>query len=321
MKPRTFNNTMKPLYLFLLLFLPGFMRVSAQLNNPVIARDFPDPTVMRFNGAWYVYATQGKSTIQAARSTDLQHWEDLPDAMPQKPSWGNEHFWAPHVLYDARIKKYVMFYSAESTDEKTGKCLGVAFADKPEGPFKDKGSPLICGETFVNIDPYAFRDPATGKNLLIWGSGHQPIRIQEMNSDWSDFLPGSKAKDLLFPDQETRYTKLIEGAWIDQHKGYYYLYYSGDNCCGDKADYAVLVARSKTVEGPYVTFGAASGTGKSAILESKQKWLAPGHNSILHDKGKTWIAFHAIEQENRKKGRQMLIAPLFYRNGWPQVSW
>ncbi|WP_129714144.1 glycoside hydrolase family 43 protein [Pedobacter sp. SYP-B3415] len=313
---------MKAIAILSILLFAGLGRGYAQIQNPVIARDFPDPTVVQFNGVWYVYATEGKSNIQAARSTDLQNWQELPDVLPEKPSWASGHFWAPHVIYDARLKKYVLFYSGESTDDKTGKCLGIAYADKPEGPFKDKGSPLICGETFVNIDPFALRDSAAGKNLLIWGSGFQAIRLREMNADWSDFAPGSTARDLLPPGQESRYTRLIEGAWIDHHDGYYYLYYSGDNCCGDKADYAVLVARSIKVEGPYETRGQVSGSGSSAILESRGKWVAPGHNSILRDrKGRTWIAFHAIDRDARKKGRQMLLARLNYEKGWPRVTW
>src|SRR3712207_7854306 len=37
--------------------------------------------------------------------------------------------------------------------------LGVAVAEKPQGPFRDVGAPLDTGEAEENIDPMVFRDP------------------------------------------------------------------------------------------------------------------------------------------------------------------
>jgi hypothetical protein len=296
-----------------------------QLKNPVIAADFPDPTVVLFGKYYYAYATQGKSNIQAARSLDLQYWEVLPDVLPEKPNWANTHFWAPHVLFDPGLKKYVLFYSGESNDEQTGKCLGVAYSDSPEGPFIDKGSPLLCGAGFINIDPMAIIDPATKKKLLYWGSDSKPLKVQEMSADWSSFLPGSKPKELIWANGEKNYTRLIEGAWLDIDRGQYYLYYSGDNCCGTNANYALLVARSNHALGPFEPMGHRLPVKSSVILEKDSAWLAPGHNSIFKDKeGNKWIAYHAIKADpaDPKKvsgGRQMLIKRIYYKDGWPIV--
>jgi arabinan endo-1,5-alpha-L-arabinosidase len=314
----------RQLILVSLFFCTTYMQSAAQsaIKNPVINQDFPDPTVMRFNGKYYGYATEGKDKlIQVAESSDLQHWKIIGGALDAKPAWAKEHFWAPHVLFDPVIKKYVLFYSAESTDTSTGKCLGIAFADEPTGPFIDKGSPLLCGESFVNIDPMAIIDTSTGKKLLYWGSAFKPIKVQEMNDDWTSFKKGSKAKDLVMPGKEKEYTRLIEGAWVDYHQGYYYLYYSGDNCCGEKANYAVLVARSTNATGPFTTFAEANGKGSSVVLEKNKEWIAPGHNSIVRDhQGRTWIAYHAIKAPNTgKTGRVFCISPLIYKNGWPMV--
>lgn len=298
--------------------------------NPVLNHDFPDPTVVFAGGRYYAYATQsgwdGKTVnIQVASSEDLQHWQLVGDALPQKPAWADttQDFWAPHVLWDGELKKYVLFYSGESNDTATGKCLGVAYADHPQGPFVDKGTPLLCGDSFVNIDPMAFVDARTGKKLLYWGSGFQPIVVQEMKADWSGFAPNSSAKAVVWPGKEPQYTNLIEGAWVDFHDGHYYLYYSGDNCCGSKANYAVMVARAEDPLGPFVRLGEANGTGRSTILVKDSTWLAPGHNSVIQDqKGQRWIAYHAIYRGSEKsygKGRLMLVRPLVYRNGWPQV--
>jgi arabinan endo-1,5-alpha-L-arabinosidase len=279
---------------------------------------------------YYAYGTNttvdGKLiNIQVATSSDLVKWKIIGDAMPRKPVWAVTDFWAPHVIYDKVLKKYTLFYSGESVEKKTGKCLGVAFSDRPEGPFTDKGSPLLCGEGFVNIDPMAFIDPKTGKKLLYWGSGFQPIKVQELENDWTAFKPGTSAKPIVWPGKERNYTALIEGGWLDYHQGRYYLYYSGDNCCGDKANYAVMVARADNPFGPFVRFGEANGRGTSAILEKDSNWLAPGHNSIVRDShGVSWIAYHAIAIKDKKpdlaKGRVMLIDKIVYESGWPVIS-
>jgi arabinan endo-1,5-alpha-L-arabinosidase len=310
----------KPFWAIIIL-LSLFSGALAQIKNPVIDADFPDPTVVRFGKFYYAYATQGKSHIQAARSADLQHWEMLQDVLPQAPVWADKHYWAPHVLYDASIKKYILFYSGESIDDKTGKCLGVAFADKPEGPFIDKGTPLLCGDGFINIDPMAMIDPKTKKKLLYWGSGFKPLKVQEMADDWKTFKAGTKPKDTVWPKKENQYTNLIEGSWVDMQDGKYYIYYSGDNCCGANANYAVLVARADNTFGPFTPLGQANSTGISAILEKDSTWLAPGHNSIFTDtKGDKWIAYHAIDRKNPNKGRVMCLKRIAYVNGWPVVK-
>ncbi len=307
--------------------------VDFNKGNPVINTTFADPTVISIStGKYYAYATQGNQegkmqNIQVASSNDLLHWKMEGDALPQKPAWADKtsSFWAPHVLYDAAIKKYVMFFSSATNDTTMGKCIGVAFADLPAGPFIDKGSPLICGEGFVNIDPMAMVDPATGKKLLFWGSGFQPIKVQELTNDWKNFKPGSTALPLVAPATEKDYTILLEGAWVDYQDGEYYLYYSGDNCCGDKAHYAVMVARADNAMGPYQRLGEINKTGSSVILEQDAAWLAPGHNSIVADsKGQKWIAYHAINkktltEENGDSKRVMLIKRIEYKNGWPVV--
>ncbi len=311
----------------------GINKSVISLNNPVFDQNFPDPTVIKAAGKYYAYATQSTVNekalnIQVASSADLQHWTLEGDALPVKPSWANNSFWAPHVLYDSFMKKYVMFYSGETPEENIGKCIGVAFADKPTGPFTDKGTPLVCGAGFINIDPMAFADPETGKKALYWGSDFQPLKVQELSDDWSSFKPGTSPKPIIFPGKDKDYSQLIEASWIDYNDGKYYLYYSGDNCCGSQANYAVMVAKADNIFGPFERYSERNGTGSSAILIKDSAWSAPGHNSVFtDDNGNKYIAYHAISRRHLKqeseaeKGhrRVMCISPLTYKNGWPQT--
>jgi arabinan endo-1,5-alpha-L-arabinosidase len=306
--------------------------VAGTYLNPVLDADFPDPVVLKApDGFYYAYATQteigGKwVNIQLARSPDLVNWRHLGDALPAKPVWASktQDFWAPHVARHGDT--YYMYYSAkpDTADERHGLCLGVATAGGPLGPFVDIGKPLQCGEGFVNIDPMAFDDPATGKRLLYWGSGFQPIKVQELGHDRLSFAPGSKPVDLVpvVKDDPNEYERLVEGAWVIHRGGWYYLFYSGNNCCGKDAHYAVLVARSRSATGPFQKFG-------SAILEARGTWFAPGHNSTITDAaGREWIVYHAVDLRRARTKptddintrRILLIDPIEWHDGWPRIE-
>lgn len=299
-------------------------------TNPVYDADFADPTVIKApDGYYYVYGTNtevnGKTmNIQVGRSKNLVNWEHVGDALPNKPGWANKDFWAPHVLYDDVNKTYYLYYSGESISEAEGKCLGVATSKSPVGPFVDKGEPLLCGKSFESIDPMAFDDPATGKKLLYWGSAHLPIKVQELSDDRLSFKPDSSPVDVVHAihnNDPANYQNLVEGAWVVLRDGYYYLFYSGDNCCGDKAHYAVMVARSRSATGPFETLAEATGKENSVILERNERWIAPGHNSIItDDAGQEWIVYHAIDANKRNEGRVMLMDKMTYREGWPVIE-
>ncbi|HEX7177054.1 MAG TPA: glycoside hydrolase family 43 protein [Pyrinomonadaceae bacterium] len=333
----------------------GAAASSATYANPVFDEDFPDPTVIRASDGWfYAYATTTNIGgrvyhIQAARSRDLVSWERLPDVLPAKPAWSSQHdlLWAPDVhqrgrtfylyfsnrLNDDLAARFKRENNAESSKEDVF-CLGVATARLPIGPFTDSGRPLKCGLSFVNIDPMAFDDPRTGRKYLFWGSGFQPIRVQELAADRLSFKAGSRPVELVAASKDLPYQTLIEGAWVVYRGGFYYLFYSGENCCHgplQQIKYAVLVARARQVEGPYQTLAQARGGRSSAILERSDAWIAPGHNSIVEDDaGQSWIVYHAIDvkrpymtatlKDDRNVRRVMLLDRLAYRGGWPFVE-
>ncbi|HYI39073.1 MAG TPA: glycoside hydrolase family 43 protein [Allosphingosinicella sp.] len=304
----------------------------ATFANPVIDADFPDPAILRAkDGFYYAYATQTERdgrwvNFQVARSRDLVSWEALGDALPVKPAWASrtQDFWAPHVAEHRGL--YYLYYSARPdealADDKKGLCLAVATSSRPEGPFTDMGRPLRCGPGFVNIDPMSYDDPATGKRLLYWGSGFAPIKVQELAPDRLSFAAGSAPVDLIRADAGTDYRKLVEGAWVVLRGGYYYLFYSGDNCCGKGVHYAVMVARSRSATGP---FEPRPGT----LIERGGKWIGPGHNAVIDDaSGESWIVYHAVDAARPRTKptdevntrRVMLVDRIVWEDGWPRVN-
>ena len=303
--------------------------------NPVLDQDFPDPSVIQASGRYYAYGTQGGNpvrNIQVATSADLIHWQVVGDALLLKPAWASrtQDFWAPDVM--AADGRYYLYYSAKPdsalTDKTRGLCLAVAIADRPEGPFRDSGRPLQCGEGFVNIDPHAFDDPTTGKRLLYWGSGFGPIKVRELGPDRMSFAAGSAERPLVATiktHDEREYRRLVEGAWVMRRGGFYYLFFSGDNCCGPKAHYAVMVGRSRSAMGPFEVRPRPL----YLVVEGNASWVAPGHNSVVTDAaGRDWLFYHGVDRgrpraqptDEVNTRRVMLMDRLVWRNGWPEVA-
>jgi arabinan endo-1,5-alpha-L-arabinosidase len=312
--------------------------VATTYVNPILDADFPDPAVIEApDGFYYAYATQTLRdgqwiNIQVARSRDLVDWEYLGDALPEKPSWALEtqDFWAPSLIYDGST--YFMYYSATPDDCRDGPdhALAVATSQTPAGPFVDIGRPFLAGKGFHNIDPMAYDDPATGKRLLYWGSGFEPLKVRELAPDRISFAAGSKPIDLIWPNGKNGgFPRLVEASWVIRHEDYYYLFYSGDNCCGPHAEYGVMVARSKSATGPFETLEQAKGVPHSLMLFKSERWLAPGHNSVVTDKsGDEWIVYHAIDvnrprqtqQDEINSRRILLIDKIEWKDGWPHVG-
>ena len=332
-------SLIKKVYIVILILASASLSYSQTYTNPIWDANAPDPTVIHASdGKYYAYTTQGvgpdgnRCRLQVLSSSDMVHWEHLGDALPDPPSWARTtyNFWAPHVM--EANGKYYMYYSAEPDPEvKTGKdlglCLAVAVSDTPEGPFKDSGRPLVSGDSFINIDPMAFKDPVSGRHYLYWGSGFEPLKVRELSDDLMSFRKRSKVKELVYPFKKS-YQFLVEGSWVIYKDGWYYLFFSGDNCCGEKAHYAVMVARSKSPEGPFEVLKDKE-EGDRPILQAGGKWIAPGHNSVIEDAdGALWIIYHAIDKDNRYTDlehhagdiRVMMMDRLLFKDGWPVID-
>ncbi|MBW8872400.1 MAG: family 43 glycosylhydrolase, partial [Leifsonia sp.] len=112
---------------------------SSTESSPSIAPfqidgDFPDPGALVVGDRVYAYGTNTPSVnVQVATTDDMKTWKlSDKDALPELPSWAAPgKTWAPGPakLADGR---FALYFTASDTASKY-QCIGVAFADKPEG--------------------------------------------------------------------------------------------------------------------------------------------------------------------------------------------
>ena len=124
-------------------------RPERTYRNPIIDRIGPaDPAVIRHDGKYYLYPTLDGKGYDVFVSDDLVHWEQKPKCFTD-PRGGA---WAPDVFHDQKGDgKFYLYYTVDRPGG--GKQIGVAAADGPLGPFKDRGN--LADRA---IDAHMFRD-------------------------------------------------------------------------------------------------------------------------------------------------------------------
>ena len=141
-------------------------------RNPVVSFSLPDPTVVKADdGYFYLFATEDIRNMPIYRSDNLVDWEFLGTAFTEstRPTFEpNGGLWAPDI--SIINGKYVLHYSMSVWGGEWTCGIGVATADKPEGPFTDHGKLFRSNEIDVqnSIDP--FYNQKDGANYLFWGS-------------------------------------------------------------------------------------------------------------------------------------------------------
>ena len=284
--------------LVLLLLLPLATPAPSRFTNPVTRVDAPDPGVVRFGDTFYMVTTGGASGFGAfpiRTSTDLVHWQRAGAIFPTEaslPAWSDgSAYWAPElhrIATNASGRPYRAYYTVRNATGVLS--IGVATAAAPEGPYVDSGKALVL-EDVGAIDATFFVDRFSGggdngsPQYLIWktdgNSVGEPchIKIRRLDDDGTGFAAGSEAAMLLTNDQPWE-GMVTEAPWVIHHAGEYFLFYSGSSYAD--SEYAVGVARSASITGPYRKACAPilsqyASDAKSAV----RKFIGPGHCSVL----------------------------------------
>jgi beta-xylosidase len=307
-------------YLWLIFLV--FNSPAQTYTNPVIAGDFPDPSVIRVGEDYYATATTGgwSPFFSIAHSRDLVNWKIVGSVFPKKPTWAKGDFWAPEIAEDEG--KFYIFYTARRDDGKGKKgtlCVAVAVAEKPDGVYADKGA-LVCQE-MGSIDAFFIRDE-NNKPFLVWkedgNDRQQPTWLYAQGLDESLTKLVGKPKKLFRNEGSGWENHVIEGADIVRKNGWFYMFYSGNACCGRSCNYALGVARSKTLLGKWEKNPA------NPILAANEVWQCPGHGTIVKTPdGADFLLYHAYRKRSDafNIGREALLDKVEWtKDGWATIN-
>jgi beta-xylosidase len=286
------------LFIFLLLITASSysQNVKKTSGNPVFPGWYADPEGIIFNNPkggkdYWIYPTysapyEDQVFFDAFSSKDLVTWkkhEKVLDTLHVK--WAKKAVWAPSII--EKDKKYFMFFGANDiqSDKESGG-IGVAVADKPEGPFKDYlGKPLI--DKFHNgaqpIDQFVFKDK-DGQHYLYYG-GWKHCNVAKLKNDFTGFIPFEDGK--IF--REITPASYVEGPFMFIRNGKYYFMWSEGGWTGP--NYSVAYAISDSPFGPFERIGkilqqdpkVATGAGHHSIIQvpGKDKWYIVYHRRPL----------------------------------------
>ncbi|NBJ13384.1 family 43 glycosylhydrolase [Microvirga sp. SYSU G3D207] len=99
---------------------------------------------------------------------------------------------------------------------------------------------------------------------------------------------------------------LIEGIWVLEHAGRFYMFYSGNDF--STPEYGTGAAVADSPLGPYRKM-------RQPLLRSSAEWLGPGHPSVAPGPdGEPWLFLHAFfpGEAGYKKFRALLAVPLAF---------
>ncbi len=313
------------------------------------ARHAHDPTVVRDDdGTYFMFSTDAvantrdiPSGVHVRTSADLVRWTYLGTALGGVPeaaaAWsGAQGLWAPEVVRWP-TGEWHMYYSASTFGSNTS-AIGLAIAASPQGPWEDRGLVVATrqGEHSQNAIDAAVAFDAGGNPWLTYGSFFSGIYILPL--DPSSGLPRVEG-DLgsVIARRPRSVEGAVEGAFIlrSPHDGRYILFTSYDSLF---STYNVRVAVADHITGPYRDFRGLEMTDLDAppaavgtkVLGSYQfdggtAWLAPGHNSVLTQKGPDGAAEHFMVHHVRfgadPSQHVVQLRRLFFTaGGWPAIS-
>ncbi len=256
-------------------------------GNPVFPGWYADPEGVVFGKKFWIYPTYSapyneQVFLDAFSSPDLVNWTKHSRILDTNAvPWVWRAMWAPAIV--KHKGKYFLFFASNDihNNEQVGG-IGVAVADKPEGPFKDYlGRPLI--DKFHNgaqpIDQFVFRDK-DGEFYMYYG-GWRHCNVAKLKEDFTGFEPF--ADGTLF--KEITPQGYVEGPFMFFRNGRYYFMWSEGGWTGP--NYSVAYAIADSPLGPFRRIG-------KILQQDPAVATGAGHHSVIQLPGKDiyFIVYH-----------------------------
>lgn len=287
------------------------MGVAASMaQNPLITNQFTaDPTARVFGDRVYVYPShdippvEGKSRpawfcmedYHVFSSANLTDWTDHGVIVTQnKVPWvkpDSYSMWAPDCI--ERNGKYYFYFPAPPKDTTIarGFTIGVAVADKPEGPFIPQDMPI---KGVRGIDPNVFIDK-DGQAYLYWSQGN--IYGAKLKENMLELASDPVTlKDLPALNQG-----LKEGPFVFERNGIYYLTYPHVQNKTEQLEYAI----GDNPLGPFKVIGA--------IMDESESGCWTNHHSLIQFKNQWYLFYHDKDlSPNFDKNRSIRADSLWF---------
>jgi hypothetical protein len=289
------------------LLLAAIILISANTNsqNPIIRDQFSaDPTARIFNGKVYLFPSHDipapenfprkdwfcMEDYHVFSSTNLTDWTDHGVIVSQdKVEWVNPtsySMWAPDCI--ERNGKYYFYFPANL---KTGRGfgIGVAIADKPEGPYVPQPEPIA---NVRGIDPCVF----IGKD----GQAYIYYSLNRIfGARLKDNMTELASEPVVLGDLPTK--GLVEGPFFFERNGIYYLTYPHVENKIERLEYAM----GDNPLGPFKVTGV--------IMDETPMGTWTNHHSLVQYNGQWYLFYHQSAYSPKfDKNRSVCIDSLFF---------
>ncbi len=260
-------------------------------TNPVA--NGADPFVLYDEGTYYLYATNdGSNGYIAYTSTDLVNWhaagyvlrdEDVNLVTPGSYAG----LWAPEVLRDGDT--YYLVYTAQEH-------IGIATAESPLGPFRDKTGPLFEAKA---IDGHFFRDDDGRLYLYFVSTGawnYNGYTTTGGNNIWGGEFDLATCTFVEAPKLLIRWGagewNVNEGPEMLKHNGTYHLTYSKYGY--GSPSYSVCDATSSSPLGTFEKQGTVLITADPNRTDPDNNLYGTAHHCFVEGPdGRLMIVYHA----------------------------
>lgn len=277
----------------------------AYAQNPVIRDQFTaDPTARVFNGKMYLFPSHDipapesfprkdwfcMADYHVFSSSDLTAWTDHGVILSQeKVDWVNPtsfSMWAPDCV--GRNGKYYFYFPA-NVKAGRGFGIGVAIADKPEGPYTPQPEPIA---KIMGIDPSVFIDK-DGQAYIYYSMGR--IFAAKLKENMTELA----SDPVVVGDLPTK--GLVEGPFFFEKNGIYYMTYPHVENKIERLEYAI----GDNPLGPFKVTGV--------IMDETPMGTWTNHHSLVEYNGQWYLFYHNSAYSPRfDKNRSACIDSLFF---------
>lgn len=268
-------------------FFIAFLQFNALPQNPIIRNQFSaDPSARVFGGKVYLFPSHDIPGVKGHRerwfcmedyhvfsSSNLTEWTDHGVIVTQnKVPWvrpDSYSMWAPDCI--ERNGKYYFYFPTAAKDTAVygrGFAIGVAVANKPEGPYTPEATPIVGVH---GIDPNVFIDK-DGQAYLYWSAGN--IYGAKLKSNMLEL--DSKVDTL----GDLPKKGLKEGPYLFERNGIYYLTYPHVENKIERLEYAM----GNNPLGPFKFTGV--------IMDESASGCWTNHHSFINFKDQWYLFYH-----------------------------